>query len=295
MRLRTLRVTIPVLGAAIALAMTGCSAGTTASPAATTTNQTALQKKVAAAGYTKLTAATDVTIGLPWAAAGDSGAVAKGLDADLITALGKELGVPVTTANTGFDTLIPGLAAKRYDFSVSAMLDSELREKQVDFVDFITDASGFLVKKGSTSSNLALADTCGMSIGAVKGSVEQIYLTDQSKKCTAAGKKAVDLQIFDQLQAGVLAVTAGRIDAMCGDQIQNLYLQVQPNAQVAASGAGIGVAPVGMAIQKDSKLVPLLQTALQQLMDDGSYTKILTKWGLEKSAVSSATINKAVS
>jgi len=44
---------------------------------------------------------------------------------------------------------------------------------------------------------------------------------------------------------------------------------------------------------KNSALTKAIQKALQSMVDDGSYTKILTKWGVESGALSEITINAA--
>ena len=46
-------------------------------------------------------------------------------------------------------------------------------------------------------------------------------------------------------------------------------------------------------MQKGSKLGPVLQKALQALIDDGTYKKILDKWGVADGAVTSAQMNAA--
>ena len=42
---------------------------------------------------------------------------------------------------------------------------------------------------------------------------------------------------------------------------------------------------------KDSEFTPVLQKALQSLIDDGTYTKILSKWGVESGGVKKADLN----
>ena len=286
------------------LPLTGCTSNSSPdAPAAEDGGQatwieadSALSGLLVDAGYTKpLIIATDVTIGYPWAAVHETTGVPDGLDMDLSYALGQVLGAEVTIENTSFDSLIPGLAADRYDFSVSVMIDSKVRQQQVDFVDFVMDASGFIVPIESDLDNLTLDDACGRTLGVVRSSVEEMYLTERSASCVTEGLSPVDLQVFQQLGEGVLAVTAGRIEALCGDKLQNAYLEALPNAKVKQSGGSIGETPVGMAIGKGSALVPILQKALQALIDDGAYLKILDKWGVADAALESATVNGGIS
>jgi len=287
------------------LALTACGGGSDggdtanatggeAAPAATvwTTADPALNQELKAAGFDgDLVGATDLTIGLPWAV--DEGGKMTGLDIDLGVALGEVLGTKIEMQNTSFDSLIPGLAAGRYDLTISAMLDNKKRQEQVDFVDFIIDASSFAVPADSQITDLSLETSCGRTIGVVRGSAEEMYLSARSEECVKEGKPKVDLQVFQQLQQAMLAVTSGRIEALCGDGLQNSHLAAQPGAKIKQVGEPINEAPVGMALPKNSKLVPVLQKALQKLMDDGVYLKILQKYGVESGAMTTATVNDA--
>ncbi|MFC5819139.1 ABC transporter substrate-binding protein [Nonomuraea harbinensis] len=296
--------TMRLLGLALSvtLALTACGSGsgdaagggeTTTKPAGTWASaDPALAEELKAAGFTgEIKGATDLTIGMPWAV--EENGKPTGLDIDLAEALGDVLGTRIDLQNTSFDSLIPGLAAGRYDVTISAMLDNKKRQEQVDFVDFIIDSSGFVVPADSDIDDLTLETSCGRTIGVVRGSAEEMYLSEQSTKCEQEGKPAVKLQVFQQLQQGMLAVTSGRIEALCGDSLQNSYLQAQPDSKIKPVGEPINEAPVGMALPKGSKLVPVLQKALQKLVDDGAYVKILEKYGVAEGALTKITVNDA--
>ena len=55
-----------------------------------------------------------------------------GIDLDIAAAMGKQLGVDFKFQNATFDTLIGGLAAKRYDIAMSAMTDTKDRQEGID-------------------------------------------------------------------------------------------------------------------------------------------------------------------
>lgn len=292
------RTVIAALAAATtALALAACAPESEQEPEASwIAANDELVAELEAAGYTDpLVVATDLSIGYPYATLLDDGSTPDGLDIDLANALGEVLGAEIDLQNTSFDSLIPGLVAERYDFSVSAMFDNTTRQEEVDFVDFLIGASGFLVAADSELTDLTIEDTCGRTIGVMRGSFEEFFLTGQSDQCVADGEAAVDLQVFQQLNEAVLALSAGRIEALCGDKVQNSYLQAQPGSAVAQSGAPIGENPIGMAIVKDSALVEILQQAFQVLIDEGVYTKILEKWGVTDAAVDSSVVNGATS
>lgn len=240
-----------------------------------------------------LVMATDATIGAPFASFASDNKTVVGLNVDIANAIGQLLGVQIKTVNTPFDTFIPGLQAKRYDFSVSVMLDTKEREQVVDFVDYIKDGSGFLVRSNDSHTNLKLSDLCGMKAAAISGSVEQEDLEAQTKKCKSAGKPPISISIFQQNAQGVLALNSGRVDVWVGDSDQNAWLKQQNNGAVVQSGVPFNAAVDGMAITKGSPLVPVIQKAVQTLMDNGTYKKILAHYGVQDSAISKATLDNA--
>jgi len=290
-----------VAAATVAIILTGCSSGgsankssgsnSTASAAANSPLHSALPADVQKSGT--LTMATDATIGAPFASFGSDNKSVVGLNVDVAQALGQVMGIQVKIVNTPFGTFIPGLQAKRYDFSVSVMLDTRKREKVVDFVDYIKDGSGFLVRAADTHTSLGLADLCGVRAAAISGSVEQQDLATQSTKCTSAGKKPVAISIFPENAQGILALTSSRVDVWVGDSDQNAWLKQQNNGTVTQSGVPFDAAIDGIAVLKGNPIVPVLQKATQMLMDNGTYSKILTKYGVQDSAISPATLNNA--
>jgi polar amino acid transport system substrate-binding protein len=63
-------------------------------------------------------------------------------------------------------------------------------------------------------------------------------------------------------------------------------------------GQPYGTAPYGIAVPKDaahSGLAEAISMALQDLSNDGTYDKILTKWGVQAGAVTSFGLNGAIS
>ena len=54
------------------------------------------------------------------------------------------------------------------------------------------------------------------------------------------------------------------------------------------------MAPYGIAVPKNSGLLKPVQDAVNKLISDGIYMKILTEWGEQSGAVSSATTNGAI-
>ncbi|MBB2890631.1 transporter substrate-binding domain-containing protein [Flexivirga oryzae] len=76
-----------------------------------------------------------------------------GLDPDILQAIAHQLGITAKFQQAGFDSIIPGLQAGRYDMAMSGMTDTTQREKQVQFVDYFLVGGGILMAKGTRPRN----------------------------------------------------------------------------------------------------------------------------------------------
>ncbi|HEX6444398.1 MAG TPA: ABC transporter substrate-binding protein [Streptosporangiales bacterium] len=237
-----------------------------------------------------LVVAMDGTQGKPFTYYGSDNKTLAGVTVDLGDALGKALGVKVTVKNTSFDSLIPGLAAGRYDLAIAPMLMTPERLKQVDMIGWVHGGSSFVVKKGVGKPDLTPSAVCGMTVGAATGSVEAEALAAQSTKCVKAGKKPVQRKLFPHATDGVVALTAGRLDAYDTASAQAAFIAKQ-NGQVTQSGHPYSSGTSSMALPKGSKAAQAVAAGLQHLIDTGAYKQILSRYGMQGLAVPAAAVD----
>jgi polar amino acid transport system substrate-binding protein len=216
-----------------------------------------------------------------------------GMDAELMEAIGAKLGLKVKLINANFETIIPGLAAGRYDIGASSFTDTKEREKTVDFVDYFEAGISFYAKSSANPGVTTVADLCGRTVAVEKGTVEQEEATKQSGKCTKEGKKSVNVLSFPGQNAVNLAVSSGRAELGMADSPVADYQVKQSNGAFKLIGKEYEVAPYGFAIPKKSGMSAPVLTALKAVMADGTYTKILAKWGLQSGAITTPKINGA--
>jgi polar amino acid transport system substrate-binding protein len=242
----------------------------------------------------QLTVASDATYAPDESFASD-GKTVVGMDADLAKAIAGLMGVKAAVQNQTFDSIIPGLAAGKYDLGMSSFTDTKDREKTVDFVTYATAGESFFVQADGGPTINSLDDICGLKIGAEKGTTEADDATAQSKTCTDAGKPAVTVSTF-QDEAGVnVALSSGRIDAGFADTPVADYAVKQSDGKFKLSPApSIANAPYGIAMAKDSGLQQPVLAAVKKLMADGTYKAILDYWGLSTIAIDNPTINGAI-
>ena len=248
----------------------------------------AIAKQVPAKFRSKtLIVATDASYPPNEFLAGD-GKTVQGMDPDLARALARVMGVKATVRNATFDAIIPGLASGKYDLGMSSFTDTKEREKTVDFVTYFNAGTSFYTKRGVPAVG-ALADLCGKTVAVEKGTTQQTDAGTQAKKCS------VKVLTFPDQNGANLAISSGRADVGMADSPVAAYIVKRSNGQFELSGEPYGVAPYGIAIPKDAQLERPIKAALEVLMKNGTYSKILDRWGIQQGAIKSPEINAATS
>ena len=226
---------------------------------------------------------------------GSDGHTVVGMDADLSNALAGVMGLKANVVNATFDTIIPGLAAGKYDMGASSFTDTKAREKLLDFVTYFEAGTSFFTKSQGGVSVNGLADLCGHTVSVESGTTQQTDAKAQGVKCKAAGKPAVTVLVFPTQSAANLALSSGRAQISMADSPVADYQVKQSGGTFKLVGQTFGTAPYGLAVPKTSGLAKPVLAALQVLMKDGTYKSILTKWGVESGAISNPKINGATS
>lgn len=220
-----------------------------------------------------------------------------GREIDIMNAVGERLGIQVQWRDTGgFDNIIPGLKTGRYDVALSNINATPARAKIIDFVSYY-DASrlGIISRKDAGLAPFTTLDAiCGKTAGAGAGTTQVTRLEEASKACESAGKKPINVAVFPDRPAGVQAVVSGRVPMFLGPY-EGLLWQAKVIKPLTLSGEiSVKDAPVSVAFPKDSALEPAVQAALNSLIKDGSYQKILANWGIGFGAVSAAKRNQEI-
>jgi polar amino acid transport system substrate-binding protein len=214
-----------------------------------------------------------------------------GAEIDLANAVGKILGVKVEFVTSGFSAIIPGVEAGRFDASVSAFADRVARQKIVDFVDYFNSSRAFLFRKGTLPTVKTEIDLCGLKVGIPAGTTMATAIVGLSTNCTTAGKDAIAYSIYPDQATTVLAVRSGRADlTILSAHVSSWWQQNAGDELEIVLRPDQGNDINGMVVRKGG-LVNVMQKAVQQLMNDGNFKTIFTKWNIEKLMRSTATIN----
>jgi polar amino acid transport system substrate-binding protein len=283
----------------VAVLAAGCGGGgtssTTPATGSTAVNQ-AIAAEVPAAIKSKgtLTVAADATYA-PNEFIGADGKTVEGMSPDLGHALGRVMGLKFDFVNASFDSIIPGLSSGKYDIGFSSFTDTKEREKVVDFVTYFSAGTSFYVNASGGPTINSLADLCGHSVGVERGTIQADDATAQSKKCTAEGKPGVTVKVYPDQNAANLAISSGRQEVGMADSPVAAYIVKQSNGQFKLTGTPYNTAPYGIAIPKGNGMAKPILDALKELMSNGTYKAILTKWGVQEGAITNPVINGAIS
>lgn len=282
-----------VLAAGLAIAACGDSAKNGSTVAAPAASQATVAIPAAVKAKGSLVVAADASYP-PMEFIDSDGKTVVGADADLAEALAKVMGVTAKVTNATFDAIIPGIASKKYDLGMSSFTDTKEREQTVDFVTYLTAGTSFYSKATGGPAVDGLADLCGRKVAVEKGTTQADDATAQTKKCTSAGKQPVGVSVFRDQNGANLALSSGRAEVGMADSPVAAYIVKQSAGRFKLVGKPYGTAPYGIALPKDSGLAEPLQAAMKALIADGTYKKILDKWGLADGAITTPEINGAI-
>ncbi len=141
----------------------------------------------------------------------------------------------------------------------------------------------------------SIEELCGKTVSVEKGTTEEEEAKAQSEKCTKAGKKPVTVLVFPDQNGANLAITSGRAELGMADSPVAAYAVKQSNGQLKLIGPTYGTAPYGIALPKGDGMAAPIQAAMKVLIANGTYMKILTKWGIQAGAITNPEINAAKS
>ncbi len=204
-----------------------------------------------------------------------------GFDIDLITALSKKLALTPEPMSMEFKGLIPALQGKRLDIINSAMYINPTRSEQVDFVPYLKIGSRVIVAKGNpekiTGRDLSL---CGKNIAVTLGGIEESQARADNQKCLDAKKPALTVLTFPAATDSAVAVAQKRADAEFLSTPGAVALLSEKGDTFEAVGAEFEAdTHIGFAVRKgDTEMKSLLEKGLQDVVKDGTYQKIISKW-----------------
>lgn len=204
---------------------------------------------------------------------------ATGFDVDFADALCAQIQRKCVFEEQVWDSMIPGLMARKYDVIISSMGITEARLAQIDFSDRYYKTYSRMVLKKSVNYD-GPASIKGKRIGVGKATIQEKWALGELK---SAGVKVVSYDAQDQVY---LDLRAGRIDGTVADfiEVTGGFLSKPEGQDYQLVGPeledpkyfGIGV---GIGLRKgDTALKDTLNAGIQALRANGVYKTINDKY-----------------
>jgi polar amino acid transport system substrate-binding protein len=266
-----------ILGAVV-FVLSACSSSSDQSAPASSGPAKVAPPAILQAGTLKICTEND---GTPPSVYHDETGALVGSEVDLGKGIAGKLGLTPQFVESAFAAVIPTLQAKQCDVIMAQLYIKPEREKVVDFVPYIWSGTGIAVSKQHPVDITGLDDSlCGKKVIVAVATTAEELSQQQSDKCTAAGKQAVDISRNSHADVSIQQVQNGQVDAYL-DTAESLgYYATKTGAQIQMAGQPFGTIKIGAATLKGNTVLHnAIQDALNQLEADGGYGKILDKWG----------------
>jgi polar amino acid transport system substrate-binding protein len=200
----------------------------------------------------------------------------KGVDRELVDAVGAALGVKVKYLDLPWTSVLPGLEAKKFDICIAPVTITKERMKRYLFTVPIADATAALMKRASDSSITKPEDIAGKIVGGQKGTSQLAQLKEFAAKLA----KPVEVKEYVDNNQSYADLTAGRIDASVNSLPNLAYAAAQ-----RADAFAVVLPPFGQPTYfswvgrlDDKTLIDAINEAIIKTEADGTMAKIQKTW-----------------
>ncbi|BCW77538.1 transporter substrate-binding domain-containing protein [Arthrobacter sp. NicSoilB11] len=235
----------------------------------------------------KLTVATTAgSIPLSFHATDDKTPIGSELDIAQLVAdkLGLELDVQVTSWENW------PLKTQSGDFEAvfSNVGVNKDRVKLFDFASYRAAYMGFEAKKSATYDIKGADDISGLKISVGSGTNQEKILLAWNKELEGKGKAPATLQYYSSDADTILALSSGRTDLNIAPYPSTVYRENTRDDLKVVGKVNAGWPSetlVAATTLRGNGLAPVISEALNAVIKDGSYGKVLERWGLSEEAL----------
>ncbi|MFC7974051.1 ABC transporter substrate-binding protein [Streptomyces cinereoruber] len=213
-----------------------------------------------------------------------------GVDADFTAAVAKALGLEPKREIVGFEAILPALGSGKYDVGTGNFGVTEERRRAIDFVTYVNDGQGFATRADSPLKEITdLTQLCGLKVAVGAGTTFERTLEQNRGRCAEGGRKPYEINVYSEAGAFWMALQQGRSDVVM-NTINGVRYAVtqQKNVKFLNEYRRLDV---GFAFKKGTPLAPAFQAAVNGLKADGTYDRILRKWGVTGSGIERSRIS----
>lgn len=207
----------------------------------------------------------------------DSDGNLTGFEIELGEAVCEEMELDCEWVIQGWDGIIPGLLASRYDVIFSSMSITPDRAQQVLFSEpYYTTPSGWFVRSGADINPDDPASLAGLRVGVQRGTIQDDYVTDyldgiDVRRYSTADDLVLDLE-GDRLDAVFLDFPVGDQTILGRPGFETVGDEVSEPESIFGPGVGAAFR------QDDEALAETFNEGLQRVKDNGTYEEIMNRY-----------------
>ncbi|MDT8894661.1 ABC transporter substrate-binding protein [Halomonas sp. I1] len=203
-----------------------------------------------------------------------------GFDIELGNAMCEEIGIQCEWVVQGWDGIIPGLQARKYDAIMSSMTINDQRREQVLFSDpYITPPSAWFAPTDTDIETPSEESLEGKTIGVQRGTLQDNYVTDLYGDVADVNRYATADDMVLDMDSGRLDIVfldfpigkSTLLDSEAGDY-QTVGEKITEPKEYFGEGFGIAFR------QRDEALAEAFNEALATLKENGTYDEIEAKY-----------------
>ncbi|MEV0250586.1 ABC transporter substrate-binding protein [Nocardia sp. NPDC050712] len=218
-----------------------------------------------------------------------------GSEVDFASAIADVLGLKLEVRVADWAQNFVKVDSGEVDAFISNVTVTEERKEKYDFATYRTDTVALEVP---IQSDLVFTDRkslAGKRIGVGTATNQEQLLVRWNELNRAEGLAPIDLAYFQQTTDYYLALASQRLDGFVGPNPSAIYHSATAKqTKIIASFSGAGEqlqGEIAVLTKKNNALIGPVHKALEHLIQDGTYQKILDRWGLASEAVTASRIN----
>jgi len=200
----------------------------------------------------------------------------KGVDRELVDAVGAVMGVKVKYLDLPWTSVLPGLEAKKFDICIAPVTITKERMKRYLFTVPIADATAAMMKRANDASITKPEDIAGKTVGGQKGTSQ----LEQLKAFAAKLPKPVEVKEYVDNNQSYADLAAGRVDASVNSLPNLAYAAAQRSDTFALVLPPFGQPTYFSWVGRldDKTLVDAINEAIIKTESDGTMAKIQKTW-----------------
>jgi polar amino acid transport system substrate-binding protein len=166
--------------------------------------------------------------------------------------------------------------------------------QQATMVSYYSAGTQWATKAGNPEG-VDPDNACGLTIAVQKATVQVDDITARSEACEAGGEEPITINQYDGQDQATAAIVSGAAVAGLADSPIMAYAVQQTNGQLELLGDIYDSAPYGYVVPQDqTEFAQALADAVRALIEDGTYTEVLERWGVEDGGIDDPTVNPTV-